>query len=101
MFYRFLVEVAEETPDGRIIIYPLTLQGILPVNHPGRCLDIGCTSKYNHLVPTLSSFGWKVYGVDTREFQFKHPNSQFFPQDVRFMTLSDNFLILVLPCFST
>ncbi len=75
--------------DGRIIDYPFVLQKLVRLP-PGKVLDVGCTDGGNFVAPTLAALGWQVYGVDTREFRFEHPNFHFIQGDIRHTSLPDN-----------
>lgn len=63
-------------PDMRMYEYSWVI-GKLAKMHAGTLLDIGCTASLNMVPATMCELGWKVYGLDIREFQFKHPNFTF------------------------
>lgn len=91
--YRFFdVEASAETAvaDGRMIEYAFVIQklSLLPV---GKALDVGCTARLNYLPAALTSLGWEVWGVDLREFKFRHPNFHLVLEDIRNTSFPDNF----------
>jgi SAM-dependent methyltransferase len=91
--YRFIdVEASAETapPDERIIEYSFVI-GKLASIPVGQVLDVGCTARLNYLPAALASLGWDVWGIDRREFKFKHPNFHLVLEDVRKTSFPDNF----------
>lgn len=91
--YRFVdVEASSETapPDERIIEYSFVI-GKLASMPVGKILDVGCTARLNYLPAALASLGWKVWGIDLREFKFRHPNFHFVLGDIRNTNFPDNF----------
>ena len=91
--YRFLdVEASAETapPDGRIIEYSFIIQKLAQAPR-GKVLDVGCTARLNYLPAALASLGWQVWGIDLREFKFKHPNFRFISGSIWNTNFPDNF----------
>ena len=91
--YRFIdVEASAETapPDERIIEYAFVIEKLasIPI---GKVLDVGCTARLNYLPPALASLGWEVWGIDLREFKFKHPNFHLVLGDIRKTDFPDNY----------
>ena len=91
--YRFFdVEASAETAvaDGRMIEYAFVIErlGLLP---KGKVLDVGCTARLNYLPAALTSLGWEVWGIDLREFKFKHPNFHLVLEDIRNTNLPGKF----------
>jgi SAM-dependent methyltransferase len=91
--YRFIdVEASAEAapPDGRIIEYAFAIEKLIVLG-AGKTLDVGCTARLNYLPPTLCSLGWEVWGIDLREFKFRHSNFHFVLGDIRKTDFPDNF----------
>jgi SAM-dependent methyltransferase len=91
--YRIIdIEASAETapPHERIIEYAFVIQKLhtIPV---GKVLDVGCTARFNYLPVALTSLGWEVWGLDLREFKFKHPNFHLVLGDIRKTNFPDNF----------
>ncbi len=61
------------------------------VMRKGKVLDVGCTDSSNMVPLTLASLGWKVHGIDNRQFKFQHPNFHFTQGDIRNAPFPDNF----------
>jgi SAM-dependent methyltransferase len=74
----------------RVIEYSFAIQKLGSAQGK-KLLDIGCTSRWNLLPATLVGLGWEVYGIDIREFKFRHPNFHFVCEDVRNTSFPDNF----------
>lgn len=89
-----LEAVEDGVLNSRLIEYPFVLQK-LDGQPRGRVLDVGCTDSGNIVAPTLAALGWQVYGVDTREFKFKHPNFSFVREDIRKTSFPDGFFLWV------
>jgi len=90
--YRFFdVEASAETAvaDGRMIEYAFVIQklSLLP---KGKVLDVGCTARLNYLPASLAALGWEVWGIDLREFKFKHPNFHMVLEDIRNTSFADS-----------
>lgn len=75
---------------SRVIEYSYIFSQLLH-RTPSRALDVGCTYRFNYLTPTLTALGWEVYGIDTREFRYKHPNFKFAAGDIRNTDFPDDF----------
>lgn len=89
--YRFFDLEAEHcSPDARVIEHSFVISKLEGMQK-GRALDIGCTDSNNILPFVLASLGWEVYGIDTREFRFKHPNFHFVCEDIRNTSFPDDF----------
>jgi len=95
--YHFIdVEASADTalPDGRIIEYAFIIRK-LHATPRGKVLDVGCTARFNCLPAALVSLGWDVWGIDTRDFKFKHPGFHFVLGDIRKTDLPDSFFDVV------
>lgn len=91
--YKFFdVEASGEAAplDERTIEYSFVV-GKLASLPAGKVLDVGCTARLNYLPAALASLGWEVWGIDRREFKFRHPNFHFVSGDIRNMDFPDNF----------
>ncbi|GAI40803.1 unnamed protein product, partial [marine sediment metagenome] len=91
--YRFFdVEASSEAapPDERIIEYSFVIQKLDSLPR-GKVLDVGCTARLNYLPAALASLSWEVWGIDLREFKFRHPNFHFVLGDIRNTNFPDNF----------
>jgi len=90
-YHFFDVEASAETavPDSRMIEYAFII-GKLSLLPKGKVLDVGCTARLNYLPVALASLGWEVWGIDLREFKFKHPNFHFVEGDIRKTGFPDN-----------
>lgn len=77
-------------PDGRIIEYGFVTYKLSGVSR-GKVLDVGCTARHNYILPTLALSGWEVWGIDVREFKFKHPNFHFVLGDISHTSFPDDF----------
>jgi SAM-dependent methyltransferase len=91
--YKFFdVEASAETAvvDGRMLEYAYVIQKLISLPK-GRVLDVGCTARMNYVPAVLTSLGWEVWGIDFREFKFKHPNFKLILEDIRHTSFSDNF----------
>ncbi|MBU1173346.1 MAG: class I SAM-dependent methyltransferase [Proteobacteria bacterium] len=91
--YKFIdVESLGESSvlDGRTTEYGFALSKLvrLPV---GKLLDIGCVTRVNPIVSTMCELGWKVYGMDIRDYRYTHPNFKFVKGDITQKILEDNF----------
>lgn len=84
---------------SRVLEYSFVLEKLIGKKQ-GRVLDIGCTYRFNYLTPTLVMAGLKVYGLDTREFRFKHPNFHYIKQNILNTDFPDNYFDYVV-CVST
>ena len=63
--------------NERIVEYPIVLRWI---KEQGRVLDIGCVS--SRLPIQLASVGYDVHALDSRKYQFTHPNLTFHQCDL-------------------
>ncbi len=91
--YRFFdVEASAETAvaDGRIIEYAFAIQRLSQLPK-GKVLDVGCTARLNHIPATMAALGWEVWGLDLREFKFRHPNFHFVSEDIINTSFEDGF----------
>jgi hypothetical protein len=79
----FDVEASAETAatGSRTIEYAFALQKLARMPK-GNLLDIGCTAKVNPIPATLCELGWEVWGLDLREYKFRHPNFHFVKADI-------------------
>ncbi len=82
--YKFIdVESLGESSvlDGRTIEYGFAISKLarLPV---GRLLDVGCVARVNPVVSTMCELGWKVDGIDIRDYKYSHPNFTFIKGDI-------------------
>ena len=75
--YRLVdVEKYSPTTDERVLEYSFAI-GKLSRMEPGNLLDVGCVARMN-LVPAVAcELGWKVWGIDIRNYNFSHPNFTF------------------------
>lgn len=48
----------------------------------GVLADIGCTARMNPIPATMCELGWRVWGIDIRDYGFKHSNFQFIKKDI-------------------
>lgn len=60
----------------------------------GTLLDVGCTGSYLHA--ELIARGFKVYGIDIRDFPKRHPNLVFINEDICQNSLPSNFFETVI-----
>ena len=76
--------------DGRTIEYGFALSHLvkLPV---GTLLDVGCTARVNPVVSTMCELGWKVEGIDLRDYNYKHPNFTFLKVDINHLSAVGQF----------
>jgi SAM-dependent methyltransferase len=92
--YKFVdIEASPDTAvnDGRMIEYAWVLEKLSNVNK-GRVLDVGCTAGHNYLPAALIALGWDVWGLDIREFKFRHERFNFILDDIiRIKTHADYF----------
>lgn len=91
--YKFIdVEASAETAvlDGRMIEYAYVLEKLLSLPK-GKVLDVGCTARNNFIPAVLASIGWEVWGIDFRDFKYKHPNFHMVLEDIRKTSFPDNF----------
>jgi SAM-dependent methyltransferase len=77
-------------PDGHIVEYPFVISK-LNSGKKGKVLDIGCTAGTNCVPAILASLGWDVYGIDLREFKFRHPNFRFVLGDITRTPFPNNY----------
>jgi len=77
--------------NERIVEYPLIFQ-LIRTN--GIVLDIGCAS--SRLPIQLASLGYKVHAVDIRPYAFKHPNLEFYKEDIFKWSPQQYFDIIIL-----
>jgi SAM-dependent methyltransferase len=89
--YHFVDLDAESSSlESRVIEYSFVISELLK-KPKGIVLDIGCTDSGNLIPLLLTSLGWEVYGIDIREFKFKHPSFTFVSEDIRDTSFPDNF----------
>ena len=69
----------------RMVEIPFVLQN-LPKG--GKVLDVGCVE--SKLSLQLAMLGYETWGVDIRNYPFKHPNLTFRKGDIRFLQLPKN-----------
>jgi len=62
--------------EGRTLEYGYTISKLAKLT-PGLLLDIGCTARINPIPSTFCGLGWKVIGLDTRDYNFAHSNFTF------------------------
>ena len=91
--YQFVdVEASAETaiPDQRIIEYAFVIEKLakLPL---GKVRDVGRTARLNFLPAALIALGWEVWGIDLREFKFKHPNFHLILGNIGKTDFPDNY----------
>lgn len=88
----FDVEASAETASagGRMIEYAFVIEK-LARHTPGKLLDVGCTARMNPIPATLAGLGWEVWGLDLREFKFRHPNFHFVSDDISSTSFEDGF----------
>ena len=96
--YRFIdVESLGESSvlDGRTIEYGFVISRLarLPV---GKLLDVGCVARVNPVVSTMCELGWKVYGIDIRDYKYTHPNFKFIRGDITEQLLRDDFFDAII-----
>ncbi len=86
----FDLDSFDQTADARVFEYSFVIGRLsqLPI---GKVLDVGCSSRSNVLAPALASLGWKVYGIDTRQFNLTYPGFQFVQGDVTKMDFPEGF----------
>ncbi len=80
----------KDRPVTRVIEYSFAIQKLGSAQGE-KLLDIGCTSRWNILPATLVGLGWEVYGIDTRQLKFRHPNFHFVCEDIRHTSFPSNF----------
>src|SRR4030042_6857696 len=84
--YKFIdVEASAKTAfvDERMIEYSFVLSRVLMNTIKiMKILDVGCTAKINPIPATLCELGHKVFGIDKRQFGYRHPNFQFVDGDI-------------------
>ena len=91
--YKFVdVEASSETAtaDGRIQEYSYVLNKLISLPK-GKVLDVGCTARMNYVPAVLASLGWEVWGIDFREFKYRHPNFHLILEDIRQTSFADNY----------
>jgi len=76
----------------RIVEYPLVFRNLELAY--GRILDVGCCE--SKLSIELASLGYKVYGIDTNNYRFTHPNFQFIKADITRMLFPNDFFDYVI-----
>ena len=67
--------------DNRLHEYAFVLSEITKMK-PGKILDVGCAARINVVPPFASCMGWRVYGLDNREWSYEHDNFEMLTQDV-------------------
>lgn len=91
MGYHFVDLDAEGSSiDSRVFEYSFVISRLVK-RQSGKVLDIGCTDSGNIVPLVLALLGWEVYGIDSREWKFEHPNFHFILGDIRNTPFSDNF----------
>lgn len=91
--YKFVdVEASAETStaDSRMQEYSYIIRKLISLPK-GRVLDVGCTARSNYVPAILTSLGWEVWGIDFREFKYKHSNFHLVLEDIRHTSFSDNY----------
>lgn len=83
--------------NERIVEIPFVLQSI-PSDRNQRILDVGCTE--SSLSLHLASIGYRVTGVDMRDFPYVHPNFRFRRADIMNVGFEDESFDVVT-CVST
>jgi len=66
--------------NEKIIEIPFVFSSINNIDRPQKILDFGCTRSWISI--SLASLGHNVFGVDLREYLFKHDNFLFKKQDI-------------------
>ena len=95
--YRLVdVEASAESavPDERMLEYAYIGEK-LATAPAGRALDVGCTARLNSIPAFLTGLGWEVWGIDTREYKFRHPGFHMVVGDIRNTEFPDSFFDVV------
>lgn len=66
--------------NERVIEKPVLFKQILKLNKNSEILDFGCSR--SSLVIELASLGYKVTGIDLRDYPFVHPNFKFYKKNI-------------------
>ena len=75
--YKFVdVEKNSPTVDERVLEYSFAISKIAQMK-PGNLLDVGCVARMNLIPAVACELGWKVQGIDIRNYNFEHPNFTF------------------------
>ena len=75
--YKFLdVEKYSPTVDERVLEYSFAICKLVKIK-PGNLLDVGCVARVNLIPAVACELGWKVWGIDIRDYNYKHPNFTF------------------------
>ena len=83
--------------NERIVEMPFVFNS-LPTRRNLDILDLGCTE--SSLSLHMASLGYKVVGVDMREFPYRHPNFKFSKADIMDLGFKDKSFDVV-SCIST
>ena len=77
LVYKFVdAEKYSPTVDERVLEYSFAIGKLVKLD-PGNLLDIGCVARMNLIPAVACELGWKVWGIDVRDYNFKHPNFTF------------------------
>jgi len=80
--YRFVdVEKYSLTLDERTLEYSFAISKLCKLT-PGNLLDIGCSARVNLIPSTFCELGWKVWGIDLRDYNFRHNNFTFIKDSI-------------------
>ncbi len=98
--YKF-VDVEKNSPvvDERVLEYSFAISKIAKME-PGNLLDIGCVARVNLIPAVACELGWKVWGIDIRDYNYEHPNFLFLKGDILELPLPLSSFNLVT-CIST
>ena len=77
---------------SRTAEYRFVLKNLPPIG--STILDVGCCDSL--LTLKLAKKGYKVYGIDTRQYQEKHPNFTFVQEDILGTTFPNGFFDAVI-----
>ncbi|MBN3040236.1 MAG: class I SAM-dependent methyltransferase [Candidatus Omnitrophica bacterium] len=83
--------------NERIAELPFVFRN-LPSKLDSKILDLGCSE--SSLSLHMASIGYKVFGVDMRDFPYKHPNFNFVKSDIMNLSFPDSSFDAVC-CIST
>jgi SAM-dependent methyltransferase len=95
LLYKFIdVEISGNMAivDDRVIEYSYALSRVIQNCKPkSKILDVGCVARLNPIPETLCELGHEVIGIDTRVFNYQHPNFKFVQDSILTYNTKDCF----------
>lgn len=80
MKFKFVKYLKSFHINERIIEIPFAMQSLSNIPKEAKILDLGCSESI--LSIEMASLGYKVIGIDFREYPYYHPNFNFIKGDI-------------------